>query len=154
MSRRYLLSGAIAGIVVVFDLLTKRFAAQNFADKPVVVISDLLSFTYHENPGAAFSFFRSSGQFVGLLVIGIVIVLIAVLRKERPLMEVVAFGLLLGGALGNLADRIFRSDSWLDGSVIDWIDFWFIPTFNIADLAVNVAVLLLLIEAWRQRAVS
>ena len=52
-----------------------------------------------------------------------------------------------GGALGNLSDRLFRGEGTLDGAVVDWIDWWFIPTFNIADAALNVGVALLLIAA-------
>jgi signal peptidase II len=54
----------------------------------------------------------------------------------------------LGGALGNLADRVFRGNGFLDGKVIDWVDFWIIPTFNVADASVTIAVLLLLIHTW------
>ena len=59
--------------------------------------------------------------------------------------ELIALGLILGGALGNLSDRIFRGSGVLDGNVIDWIDWWFIPTFNVADVALNVGVATLLI---------
>ncbi len=50
----------------------------------------------------------------------------------------VAAGLVMGGALGNLVDRLFRGDGWLHGSVIDFIDFQWFPIFNVADIAVNV----------------
>ena len=68
-------------------------------------------------------------------------------RPWRPL----AFGFILGGALGNLADRLFRGDGLLDGHVIDWVNLSVIPTFNVADTAVTFAVGLLLIQAWRTR---
>jgi signal peptidase II len=59
----------------------------------------------------------------------------------------IALALVLGGALGNLTDRIFRGSGVLDGHVVDWIDWWFIPTFNIADAALNVGVAVLLLSA-------
>ena len=70
------------------------------------------------------------------------------LRTDRPTLEVVAFGFILGGAMGNLLDRIFRGDGLLDGKVIDWVNLWFIPTGNVADASVTAAVVLLLIHAW------
>jgi signal peptidase II len=57
----------------------------------------------------------------------------------------------MGGAFGNLADRVFRGEGWLDGKVIDWISLWFIPTFNLADASITVAVTLLVIGAWIHR---
>jgi signal peptidase II len=73
------------------------------------------------------------------------------LRRERPLLETVAYGLIVGGALGNVVDRIFRGPGLLDGTVIDWIDLWWIPTFNVADMSITIAVGLLLIHAWQTR---
>jgi signal peptidase II len=67
------------------------------------------------------------------------------------MLEVCAFGLIVGGALGNLLDRITRGDGFLDGHVIDWINLWWIPTFNVADMSITIAVVLLLIQAWRTR---
>ena len=66
-------------------------------------------------------------------------------------METAAYGLIIGGALGNLVDRVFRGPGLLDGRVIDWIDLWWIPTFNVADMSITIAVALLLIHAWLTR---
>lgn len=138
-------------MVVAADLFTKRFAAIHFADERADVIPGLLEFTYHENPGAAFSLFQSGGQFLAVAAFVIVGVLLFSLRTERPAIETVAYGFVMGGALGNLSDRVFRGDGWFDGSVIDWIGLWFIPTFNIADASITVAVVLLVIGAWTHR---
>jgi signal peptidase II len=73
------------------------------------------------------------------------------LRQERPRLEVIGFGFIMGGAIGNLADRIFRAEGFLDGKVIDWINLWVIPTFNLADTSITVAVVLLIIDAWQRR---
>ncbi|MEX1038476.1 MAG: signal peptidase II [Acidimicrobiia bacterium] len=151
MTRRYLLAGGIAGVVVAADLFTKRLATISFVDERVDVIPGFLEFTYHENPGAAFSLFQSGGQFLAVAAFVIVGILLFSLRIERPTIETVAYGFVMGGALGNLADRVFRGDGWLDGSVIDWIGLSVIPTFNIADASITVAVALLVIGAWTHR---
>jgi signal peptidase II len=148
---RYLLAGGIALGIVVLDLFTKRLAALNFQDGYVEVIPGILGFTYHENPGAAFSLFSDGGSIIGLVVIVVVVALLWSLRQPRPTVETVVFGMIIGGALGNLADRIFRGEGLLDGRVIDWIDLWWIPTFNVADMAVTLAVATLLVYAWVSR---
>ncbi len=142
---------AIAAGVVVADLLTKRYAAIHFAGGDVEVIPGILSFTYVENPGAAFSSFQAGGPFLALAAVAVLAYLLFILRHDRPVLEVVGFGFVMGGAAGNLADRIFRAESFLDGKVIDWIDLWIIPTFNLADTAITVAVVILVIDAWRRR---
>lgn len=132
-------------------MVTKRFASINFVDAPVEVIPGFLTFTFHENPGAAFSLFQNGGQVVGIAAIFVTVAVLVALRAERPKLEVVALGLVIGGAVGNLINRFFRGEGFLDGKVIDWIDLWWIPTFNIADAAVTVAVGLLLIHAWKTK---
>jgi signal peptidase II len=147
--RRGLALGAvIAGVVVAVDLLTKRLAAVAFVDEPLTVIPGVLWFNYVENPGAAFSLFQNSGQFLAVAAAVAVVVLFVSLRTPRPTIEVVAFGMVAGGALGNLVDRIARADGFLDGRVIDWIQFPDFPLFNIADSAVTVGVVLLFLAAW------
>jgi signal peptidase II len=151
LTRRYLVSGSIAAAVVTADLATKRMAALLFADEPVTVIPDVLVFTYTENPGAAFSLFQNAGPFLGVAAIVVSLGILFILRKPRPMIEVIALGLVLGGAVGNLIDRVSRGPGLLDGRVIDWISLWPIPTFNIADAAVTSAVALLLIHTWQTR---
>lgn len=149
--RRYITAAAIAGAVVTADQLTKRYAALQFDGSPVDVIPGFFGFTFTENPGAAFSLFQNGGAVMGVAAIVVTGIVLWTLRIDRPSLEVIALGLVIGGALGNLTNRIFRGDGFLDGSVIDWVNLWFIPTFNIADASVTVAVVLLLIQAWRTR---
>ncbi|HEY5890217.1 MAG TPA: signal peptidase II [Acidimicrobiia bacterium] len=151
MRRNYITAVSIAAGVVIADLLTKRYAAIHFTGGDVEVIPGFLSFTYTENPGAAFSSFQAGGPFLALAAVAVIGYLLFALRSDRPLLEVVGFGFVIGGAAGNLADRIWRAETFLDGTVIDWIDLWFIPTFNLADTAITVAVVLLIIDAWRRR---
>ncbi|HET9258616.1 MAG TPA: signal peptidase II [Acidimicrobiia bacterium] len=151
MTKRYLTGLTIAAAVVVLDLLTKRYAALNFKGNPVEVIPGFFGFTYVENPGGAFGFFQNGGQLIGVAAIVITAVVLLALAADRPRIETVALGFVLGGAIGNLVDRFARGPGIIDGPVIDWIELWIIPTFNIADSAVTVAVGLLLIHAWRSR---
>jgi signal peptidase II len=149
--RRYAIAGGLAALVVVLDAFTKRLASVEFSDAPLVLIPDFLVLTYTENPGAAFSLFPNAGSFLGVAAIAVTAGLLWSLRSERPVLEIVAFGLIIGGALGNLFDRVLRGPGILDGKVIDWIDLWWIPTFNIADMSITIAVALLLIHAWLTR---
>ncbi len=151
MIRRYFFAGGLAAGVVLIDALTKRWASIEFSDGPLVIIPDFLVLTYTENPGAAFSMLPDAGPFLGIAAIAASVGLLWSLRNEHPPLETVAFGLIIAGALGNLVDRIFRGPGFLDGKVIDWIDLWWIPTFNVADMSITIAVALLLIHSWRTR---
>jgi len=152
--RRYSIACGLAGFVVFADLLTKRWASLQFADGTTALIPGFLSFTYVENPGAAFSLLPNAGPYIGVAAILVSIGILWSLRKERPNLEVVAFGFVLAGAIGNLVDRVARGPGLLDGKVIDWINLWWIPTFNLADTSITVAVCLLLLQAWRTRSPS
>ena len=151
LTRRYLTGFAVAAGVVAADLLTKRYAALNFKGNPVEIIPGFFGFTYVENPGGAFGVFQNGGQVIGVIALVITGVVIAALARPRPTIETLALGFVLGGAIGNLVDRFARGPGLIDGPVIDWIELWFIPTFNIADTAVTIAVGLLLIHSWRSR---
>lgn len=149
MKKRYATALGVAAAVLSADLVTKWYASNNFVGNRVEVIPGFFAFTYTENPGAAFSLFQNAGAVIGVIAIGVAAFILGSLRAPRPQFEVVALGMVLGGALGNVVDRIARGDGLLDGKVIDWIDLWWIPTFNIADASVVIAVALLLIYAWR-----
>lgn len=151
MKRRYITAIGIAVAVVALDLWSKRYAAIHFTGSPVEVIPGFLTLTYTENPGAAFSLFEGAGPYLGVAAIAVSAFVLGTLRASRPQIEVIALGLVLGGAIGNLTDRIFRGDGFLDGRVIDWVDMWWIPTFNVADASITVAIGLLLIHAWQTR---
>ena len=149
--RRYAIGLGVALGVVVADLWTKRYAALHFKGNPVEVIPGFLEFTYVENPGGAFGSFQNGGTIIAIAALVVTGVVIGALAASRPTIETVALGFVLGGAVGNLVDRFARGPGLIDGSVIDWINLWIIPTFNIADASVTIAVGLLLIHAWRNR---
>ena len=151
MTRRYTVGAGLAALVVTVDALTKRWASIEFTEAPLVVVPDFLRLSFTENPGSAFSLFQDAGPFLGVAAIVVSVGLLWSIRLERPAMETIAYGLIVGGALGNLVDRIFRGPGFLDGKVIDWIDLWWIPTFNVADMSITIAVSLLVVHAWLTR---
>ena len=151
MTRRYTVAVGLAALVVTVDALTKRWASIEFAEGPRVLIQDFLLLRFTENPGAAFSLLQDAGPYLGVAAIVVSLGLLWSIRLERPAMETVAYGLIVGGALGNLVDRLFRGPGLLDGKVIDWIDLWWIPTFNVADMSITIAVSLLVVHAWLTR---
>jgi signal peptidase II len=149
--RRYALAVGVAASVVLVDALTKRWASIRFDGNPLEVIPGFLTFTYTENPGAAFGSLQNAGPFLCVAAIGVTLGLLWTLRDPRPGLEIVSFALIMGGAVGNLVDRIFRGPGLLDGKVIDWVNLWWIPTFNIADMSITIAVALLVVQTWRTR---
>ena len=147
MSRSLRVAVAIAALVVAVDQLTKHWAVNALADgRPRHVVGSLqwnLSF----NSGMAFSTGQSAGVVIGLvavvLAVGIVVALARSGRQSSAV--VVAAGLVLGGALGNVGDRLFRDRAWMRGSVVDFIDLQWFPIFNIADMAINIGAVTYLV---------
>ncbi len=143
----------VVGVVVVLDQLTKAWAAAELPGNPIVVIDGFLEFQVTRNSGAAFSSFQGLGPLIAILAVGVVGWVATMLRNNPRPLEALALSLVLGGAIGNLLDRIFRGDGLLDGAVVDFVDLWFIPTFNVADAAITFGAGLLLIAALvRERA--
>jgi len=132
---------ATAAVVVALDQATKAWALSALAHRSIHVAGPL-SLTLRRNTGSAFSLFTGSSPALavvaGVLAVGIMILA----TRVRSRMLAVALGLVLGGALGNLADRVFRSAS---GGVVDFIDFRFWPTFNVADSAIVVGVVAIVV---------
>lgn len=149
--RPYLVAVPLAGLVVGVDLFTKRVAAGSFVGAPRVVIPGVLTFTYGENRGAAFSMFQEGGPLLATAAVVAIGVILWALRAPRPGLEVVGLGLIMGGAAGNLIDRLARGEGLVDGLVIDWIQFPNFPIFNIADSSLTVGVALMLLATWRAR---
>lgn len=151
LRRRLALALGLALGVLALDQVTKVWSETSLADGRIEVIPGFLWFTYAENTGASFSLFQGRGSIIGVVAIGAVIFVLASLRAERPALEVAGLGLVLGGAVGNLVDRFRRGDGLLDGPVVDWIQVPNFPVFNVADSALTIGVVLLLISAWQHR---
>lgn len=137
----------LAVLVIAADQVTKWLAVTGLDDGPVILIEGFLRLSLSRNPGAAFSILQGSGVALGVVALGTsAFVGYLITTVDRPL-ELAALGLVLGGALGNFIDRLTRGDGTLDGSVIDFIDFDFFPSFNVADSAITIGVALVIIGA-------
>jgi signal peptidase II len=154
---RWLLLGAAVAIVLLLDQLTKWWAVRSLAPSPeqplghVVDVVWTLRFNYAENTGMAFSQGADSGRWIGLLVMVIVVGLVVLGARVHTRAQVVLVGVVIGGALGNLVDRAFRADDGpLSGAVVDFIDFQWWPVFNVADAAVVVGGILLVLVSARE----
>lgn len=142
---------AVAAGVLVLDQLTKQWALWALEDGPIALIGDeFLRLRLVRNPGAAFGRLTGLGGWLALLAVVAVVVIVLSLRSTERRSEAVALGLILGGALGNLVDRLFRGDGLADGEVVDFIDFSFFPTFNVADTAITLGAIAALALALRR----
>jgi signal peptidase II len=109
---------------------------------PVRLLGGLLTLTHARNPGAAFSIGTNATLLFTLVAIAVVAAVLRVVPRVRHTGWALALGLLLGGALGNLVDRVFRDPGPLRGAVVDWIRVPHWPTFNLADCGIVVGGLL------------
>ena len=106
------------------------------------------------NPGAAFSIGTSMTIVFSAIALGVIIFILRTSRRIHSLPWAVTLGLLLGGATGNLTDRLFRSPGPLRGFVVDWIQLPHWPVFNVADICVTAGVILLCWTSLRSRRVE
>jgi signal peptidase II len=128
-----------AWTIWLFDFATKQWAISSFDSQPQKVLGDFLSFTLVRNPGAAFSFATGFSIIFALLALAVVAAVVYYAKQITSSGWKITAGLLLGGVIGNLTDRIFREPGWLSGHVIDWIQIPNWPVFNLADCAIVIA---------------
>lgn len=139
----------ISSIVIFLDYLTKKIIVSKIMLHESINVLPFLNIVHVQNRGAAFSILSNMGNiyFIGISVIAIIVIVIYLFRLTRGL-ELVAFSLILGGAIGNLIDRI------LIGKVTDFIDVfvgkWHWPAFNIADSALTIGIALFLLANIKQ----
>jgi len=139
-----------AAAAVVADQVTKAIAAATLrGGRSIPAIDGVLHWTLQRNPGAAFGIFRRAPVLFTVLAIVISLAIVLSSRTVGTRLHAVALGLVLGGALGNLADRLFRPPGPFRGRVVDFIDFRVWPTFNVADAAVVIGAVLLAVGAAR-----
>lgn len=147
-SGRFARAIAVAVVLLVIDQLTKSWALKSLVEGEHRHIFSSLHFTLHFNSGMAFSRGQGMGRIIGILAIGVVAVMLSTLRRPRSPLAVTAVGIVVGGALGNVLDRLFRSDNgFMGGSVIDFIDLRWWPIFNVADMGVVIGAGLLILES-------
>lgn len=137
----------VAAIVVTLDQLTKHWAVNALSDGRDRHVVWSLQWNLAYNTGMAFSRGRGLGPVIALLALLVVIVLVVSTAKVESRLARVAAGLLIGGALGNLCDRVFRGDGWLQGAVIDFIDVQWWPIFNVADMGVSIGAVLFAVSS-------
>ena len=145
--RRYVLMALVGLSVLIADQLTKRWALSRLVEGPIDVIGSL-RFNLAFNTGTAFSMGsgKGLGPWISLLAIVVVVILALAGGTARTRLGAIAAGLVAGGALGNLGDRAFRGDDgFLHGAVVDFIDLQWWPIFNVADSAIVVGGILLVI---------
>jgi len=152
-ARTVWITAVIAPLVLGLDLLTKTLAVANLEDQPPVrLFGGLVNLVLVRNPGAAFSMATGYTWIISLIALAVVVVIIRISRKLRSVGWAIALGLILGGAIGNLLDRIFRSPGVLQGHVVDMVsivrtDGSFFPVFNLADSGVVCGGILLVLLA-------
>jgi signal peptidase II len=134
---------AVSAVVVVIDVVSKVLAVDRLSNRPPVhVIDDFLELTLTRNAGAAFSLGVGATVIFTLLAVVVAVVIVRTATRLRHVGWGVALGLLLGGAVGNLVDRMVRSPGPLRGAVVDWIRLPHWPVFNIADASIVVGAIL------------
>ena len=144
------LFAAIAATTYALDLVTKVVAVAELQDRPPVqVVGELLQLTLVRNPGAAFSTGTSYTLLLSIIALVAVVVVLWVARRLRDRFWAVGLGCLLGGVLGNLTDRLARQPGPLRGHVIDWIQLPNWPVFNVADICIDVAAVIIVVQALR-----
>ena len=137
----------IAVGVVALDQLTKHWAVTSLGPDRVVELVWTLQLNLAFNNGMAFGQGKGLGPVIGVVATLVIVFLLVSLRNESSRMSMVGMGLLIGGAAGNLIDRLFRGDAWLSGAVVDFIDLQWFPIFNVADMAVNIGAALLILSS-------
>ncbi len=143
------LAPAIVGGVVVADQLTKAWVVAALSDGPLSIVGNDVELHLVRNSGGAFSIFTGATLLLALLAVVLSVVLVRAVRRARDLLTVVALSLVLGGALGNLCDRVFRAPGFLEGHVVDFVRVGSFPSFNVADSAITVGAILLILLTFR-----
>lgn len=145
-----LLALGTAALVVGADQVTKAWAVRALAGGPLSVIPGVVRFRLVENSGAAFGLLQGAGSLLALAAVVAAMVIVLSFRSLRWRWEAAAMGLILGGALGNLIDRLLRGPGLADGRVVDFVDLGWWPVFNVADAAITVGAVWLAAGALRR----
>jgi signal peptidase II len=145
----------LAAAMIVLDQATKE-VAERLLDRSIFVslFGDAVGWQLVYNPGGAFGLPAPSWLFI-LVTVAVTVIVARTLPHTRSLLQAAAYGLLLAGALGNAVDRVLRSsttgrDGWFDGEVVDFVAWGAFPRFNVADSAITVGFVLLVVALWRE----
>ena len=140
----------MAAFVLAADVISKSIVVARMADhQPIRLLGGLLTITLTRNGGAAFSIGTSMTIVFTAIAVGVIIYILRTARNLRSIGWAITLGLLLGGATGNLLDRIFRAPGPFQGHVVDWIQLPDWPVFNLADSSIVCAGVLVVLLALR-----
>ena len=128
--------------VIVADQLSKWWVVSNLADNPLTLIGSYISFELSRNSGSALSLFQGFTPILAILAVILTVVLVRVIQRSEDLLSI------FGGAVGNLIDRIFRAPGIFEGSVVDFIRVGSFPIFNIADSAITVGAVVVVVASF------
>ena len=137
--RRLAVAGGVAAAVVVVDQLTKWWAVDRLSSGPVHV-GWTLDLELSRNTGSAFSLFQGATPVLVVVALLLLAALVVLVGRSPSTARAAVLGLVIGGALGNLCDRLFRDDH---GAVVDFVALHWWPTFNVADSCIVVGCVLL-----------
>ena len=141
---------APAGVVLALDQLAKVWAVRALGSgRSIEVVGRLVELRLFRNPGAAFSFATGSTWIFTVIATVASFAIVRASRRLGSALWALALGLLLGGALGNLADRLFREPGFPQGHVVDFIDLPRLFVFNVADASITGAAALIALLSWR-----
>jgi lipoprotein signal peptidase len=127
----------VAVAVLMLDIVSKVIVVATLSNRaPLQLLGSFLQLRLDRNPGAAFSVGTGMTVLFSLIAVAVIAVILRYSRNIRSASWAVTLGLLLGGATGNLVDRIFRSPGVFRGWVVDWIQVPHWPVFNLADSAI------------------
>ncbi|MEU0162632.1 signal peptidase II [Streptomyces sp. NPDC006261] len=148
--RKILVLIGVSVVAYLLDLVTKMIVVARLEHQPPIdIIGDWLQFRALRNPGAAFGFGEAFTVIFTIIAAGVIVVVIRLARKLYSLPWAIALGLLLGGALGNLTDRIFRAPGVFEGAVVDFIAPKHFAVFNLADSAIVCGGILIVILSFK-----
>jgi signal peptidase II len=159
--RRYRLWAIVIVItIVIVDQLTKWWAVVNLSDGSTISILPSVELDLTFNGGFSFGTGDDLTPVIGTIVCIVVVGLVVAVAREREPRRILLMGAVLGGAIGNLLDRLFRTDGGapLTGEVVDFIDVSWYAVFNIADAVLVLAIIALVLNEWiasrRERATA
>jgi signal peptidase II len=148
--RRVGLLIGVAAFVLAADVISKAIVVTQMAGHaPIRLLGGLLTITLTRNGGAAFSIGTSMTIVFTAIAVGVIVYILRTARNLRSIGWAITLGLLLGGATGNLLDRIFRAPGPFQGHVVDWIQLPDWPVFNLADSSIVCAGVLVVLLALR-----
>jgi signal peptidase II len=134
----------LAAAWLIVDQWSKHWAVNELTDRDVDVVGSL-RLNLHYNSGMAFGRGTGLGPVIGVVALFVVVGMVVSLRRSESRVSAAGVGLVIGGALGNVCDRLFRGEGWFRGAVVDFIDLQWFPIFNVADIGIDVGAGLLIL---------